>query len=108
VSTVRVRPAVHADAAILAEMANDLNEHVGVHGRPFMLERILAHGVGVGAAFTAWVAEREGAAVGYAFFSLGYNTNAAAFYRRLGARGAEMRILGVDGERLRALAAAAP
>jgi hypothetical protein len=32
------------------------------------------------------------------------NTGALAFYRRLGATGGETRILGVDGERLRALA----
>ncbi len=31
----------------------------------------------------------------------------ALFYRRLGAVGAEVRIMGVDGERLRALADAA-
>lgn len=158
-SHVRVRPARPADAAILAEMANDLNDHVGVHGRPFTPERVRADGFGPRAAFTPWVAERDGAVVGYVFFSLGYNTDVAArsmwlhdifvapaarghgvgyalmaavagetvrtgcvmlewgvhrantgaleFYRRLGAQGAEVRIMGVDGERLRALAAGA-
>jgi len=105
------------------------------------------------------VAELDGAVVGYAFFSAGYNTDVAArsiflhdlfvtpaargrgvghalmvavaaetvragcvslewgvhtanaraleFYRRLGAVAAEVRIMGVSGERLRALAAAA-
>jgi hypothetical protein len=36
------------------------------------------------------------------------NTSALEFYRRLGAVAAETRIMGVAGERLRALAAAAP
>ena len=51
-SAVRVRPAHLAEAAILAEMANDLNDHVGVHGRPFTPARILADGFGLQAAFT--------------------------------------------------------
>jgi len=158
VSTVRVRPARSDEAAILAEMANDLNDHVGVHGRPFTPERVRAAGFGPGAAFTPLVAELDGAVVGYVFFSPGYNTDVAAramwlhdifvapaargrgvghslmaaaaaeavrigcvslewgvhtanagaleFYRRLGAVGAEVRIMGVTGERLRALAKA--
>jgi hypothetical protein len=36
------------------------------------------------------------------------NAGALEFYRRLGAAGADVRIMGVDGERLRALADAAP
>jgi GNAT superfamily N-acetyltransferase len=161
-NAVRVRPARLAEAAILAEMANDLNDHdhVGIHGRPFTPEKVRAHAFGPQAAFTPLVAELDGAVVGYVFFSLGYNTDVAArsmwlhdlfvapaargrgvgyalmaavaaetmrlggvalewgvhaanagaleFYRRLGAVGAEVRIMGVDGERLRALAAAAP
>lgn len=159
-SAVRVRPARPAEAATLAEMANDLNDHVGIHGRPFTPERIRAHGFGPQAAFTPWVAELDGAVMGYVFFSLGYNTDAAApamwlhdlfvapaarghgvgralmaavaaetvragavsldwgvhtanagaleFYRRLGASSSEVRIMGVDGERLRALGEAAP
>ena len=157
-SAVRVRPAHPAEAAILAEMANDLNDHVGIHGRPFTPERIRADGFGPQAAFTPLVAELDGAVVGYVFFSPGYNTDIAArsvwlhdifvappargrgvgyalmaavaaetvrvsgvslgvhtanagaleFYRRLGAVAAETRIMGVAGESLRALAAAAP
>jgi GNAT superfamily N-acetyltransferase len=159
-STVWVRPAQPADAAILAEMANDLNDHVGIHGRPFTPETVRADGFGSQAGFSALVAELEGAVVGYAFFAMGYNTDVAArsmwlhdlfvlpaarrsgvgsalmaavalettrvgavslewgvhaantgaleFYRRLGAGGAEVRIMGIDGDRLRALAAAAP
>jgi GNAT superfamily N-acetyltransferase len=158
-SDVRVRPALASDAAILADMANDLNDHVGIHGRPFTPERILADGFGPRAAFTPMVAEIDGAVVGYVFFSPGYNTDVAArsmwlhdlfvapamrgrgvgyaliaavaaetlragyvslewgvhtanagaleFYRRLGAHTAPVRIMGVEGERLRALAAAA-
>jgi GNAT superfamily N-acetyltransferase len=78
VSAVRVRPARPAEAAILAEMANDLNDHVGIHGRPFTPERIRADGFGSQAAFTPLVAELDGAVVGYAFFTPGYNTDVAA------------------------------
>src|SRR2546427_197819 len=59
-------------------MANDLNDHVGIHGRPFTPERVLAGGFGPAAAFTPLVAELDGAVVGYAFFSAGYNTDVAA------------------------------
>lgn len=155
-----MRPARLAEAANLAEMANDLNDHVGIHGRPFTPERIRADGFGPQAAFTALVAELDGVVVGYVFFGPGYNTDVAArsmwlhdlfvtpaargrgvgyalmaavaaetvriggaslewgvhmanaaaleFYRRLGAADAETRILSVAGERLRALADAAP
>lgn len=158
-NVVRVRPARPAEAPILAEMANDLNDHVGIHGRPFTPERVLADGFGPHAAFTPLVAELGGAVAGYVFFSPGYNTDVAArsvwlhdlfvtpaarghgvgralmaavaaatlrlggaslewgvhpanagaleFYRRLGASGAETRVMGVAGERLRALAGAA-
>src|SRR5712692_10946633 len=78
-ATVRVRGALPAEAAILAEMANDLNDHVGIHGRPFTPERVLADGFGPEAAFTPLVAELDGAVVGYAFFSAGYNTDVAAW-----------------------------
>src|SRR2546425_11954923 len=77
-TAVRVRGAFPAEAAILAEMANDLNDHVGIHGRPFTPERVLADGFGPAAAFTPLVAELDGAVVGYAFFSAGYNTDVAA------------------------------
>jgi GNAT superfamily N-acetyltransferase len=159
VSPVQVRPARSSEAAILAEMANDLNDHVGIRGRPFTPERIQADGFGPHAAFTPLVAELDGAVVGYAFFSPGYNTDVAArsvwlhdlfvapvargrgvgyalmtavaaetvregavslewgvhvanagaldFYRRVGAGGSEVRIMSVDGARLRALADAA-
>ena len=77
-SAVGVRPARPAEAAILAEMANDLSDHVGIRGRPFTPERIRADGFGPQAAFTPLVAELDGAVVGYVFFSPGYNTNVAA------------------------------
>src|SRR5438093_2964800 len=145
-----------AEAAILPEMANDLNVHVGIHGRLFTPERVLADGFGPASSFTPLVAELDGAVVVYAFFIAGYNTDVAArsiflhdlfvtaaargrgvgsalmaavaaetvragcvslewgvhtanagaleFYRRLGAVAAEVRIMSVSGERLRALA----
>ena len=60
-SAVRVRPARPDEAAILAEMADDLNDHVGIHGRPFTPERICADAFGPRAAFTSLVAELDGA-----------------------------------------------
>jgi GNAT superfamily N-acetyltransferase len=157
-SGVRVRAARPEDAAVLAEMANDLNEHVGIRTRPFTAARVRADGFGPDAAFVPLVAERDGVVVGYAFYGLGYNTDVAArsvflhdlyvapgargcgagyalmaavaaaavragapslewgvhdanagalaFYRRLGATAAAVRIMSVDGDRLRALAAA--
>jgi GNAT superfamily N-acetyltransferase len=78
VSAVRVRPARLDEAALLAEMANDLNEHVGIYGRPFTAEKVRADGFGDTAAFTPLVAELDGAVAGYAFFTLGYNTDIAA------------------------------
>ena len=156
---VRVRPARPEDAARLAEMANDLNDHVGVPGRPFTAARVRADGFGPGAAFTPLVAELGGAVAGYAFYSPSYNTDLAArgmwlhdiyvvpaargrgvgyalmaavaaeavrigcasmewgvhvdnagaleFYRRLEASAAPVRIMGLDGARLRAVAGAA-
>jgi GNAT superfamily N-acetyltransferase len=156
-SPVRVRPARPTEAALLADMANDLNDHVGVRGRPFTPQRILADGFGPQAAFTPLVAELGGTVAGYVFFTMGYNTDLAAramwlhdifvtppargrgvgyalmaavaaaslsagcvsldwgvhaanagaleFYRRLGAGESEVRIMGLAGERLRALAA---
>lgn len=77
-TAVRVRSARPEESAILAEMANDLNDHVGVHGRPFTPERVRADGFGPQAAFTPLVAELDGDVVGYAFFTLGYNTDVAA------------------------------
>ena len=77
-SAVRVRPARPDESAILAEMANDLNDHVGIHGRPFTRERVRADGFGPEAAFTPLVAELDGAVAGYVFFSTGYNTDIAA------------------------------
>src|SRR2546425_9428417 len=77
-TAVRVRGAFPAEAAILAEMANDLNDYVGIHGRPFTPERVLVGGFGPAAAFTPLVAELDGAVVGYAFFSAGYKTDVAA------------------------------
>jgi GNAT superfamily N-acetyltransferase len=159
-AAMQIRPARPEDAVILAEMANDLNDHVGVRGRPFTAERVRTDGFGPHAAFTSLVAELDGVVVGYVFFSAGYNTDVAArsmwlhdlyvapaargrgvgyvliaavaaetvraggvslewgvhptnagaleFYRRIGAAGADMRIMSVSGERLRALAQAAP
>ena len=77
-SAIRVRPARSAEAALLAEMANDLNDHVGIHGRPFTPERVRTDGFGPQAAFTPLVAELDGAVVGYVFFSAGYNTDVAS------------------------------
>jgi GNAT superfamily N-acetyltransferase len=158
-SAVHVRRAHIDEAPILAEMANDLNEHVGVHGRPFTAEIVRLDAFGPRPAFTAIVAELEGAVVGYAFYGEGYNTDLAArsmwlydlfvvpaarrrgvghalmaavavesmrahhasldwgvhvanagaleFYRGVGAVEVQIRVMGVSGAPLRALADAA-
>jgi len=77
-SDLRIREARPTDAAILAEMANDLNDHVGVHGRPFTPERVLADAFGPNAPITALIAELDGAVAGYVFIGPGYNTDVAA------------------------------
>ena len=76
-SGVRVRPARPDDAPALADMANDLNEHVGIRARPFTPDIVRRDAFGADPAFTAVVAEHEGAVAGYAFFALGYNTDFA-------------------------------
>src|SRR5512137_526402 len=60
---VRVRPGRPDESAILADMANDLNEHVGIYGRPFTAERVRTDGFGAQAAFTPLVAELDGSVV---------------------------------------------
>lgn len=76
-SAVRVRPARPDDAPALADMANDLNEHVGIRARPFTAEIVRRDAFGDDPAFTALVAERDGGIAGYAFYALGYNTDFA-------------------------------
>jgi GNAT superfamily N-acetyltransferase len=74
----------------------------------FVVPAARGHGVGY-ALMTALAAETVRAgAVSLEWGVHSANTGALEFYRRLGARGAEVRIMGVDGERLRALAAAVP
>ncbi|HXH84009.1 MAG TPA: GNAT family N-acetyltransferase [Candidatus Tectomicrobia bacterium] len=156
-SRISVRPARPTEAAVLAEMANDLNQHVGIRTRPFTPERILADALGPDRAVIPLVADIDGVIVGYAFYAIGYNTDVAArstwlhdlyvapsargrgvgralmaavaaatlragatslewgvhaanvaaleFYRRLGAGGGDILLMGLGGERLRALAA---
>jgi GNAT superfamily N-acetyltransferase len=77
VTDVRIRPARPGDAAVLAEMANDLNEHVGIHTRPFTTERVRQDVFGPEPVVTPLVAELDGRVVGYAWFAMGYNTDFA-------------------------------
>jgi GNAT superfamily N-acetyltransferase len=68
-----------------------------------------ARGRGIGRALMAAVAE-ETVRAGCGWLEWGVhaaNADALEFYRRLGAGGAEVRIMGLDGERLRVLASAA-
>lgn len=51
-SGVRVRAARPDDAAMLAEMANDLNAHVGIDRRPFTAGIVKRDGFGPDRAFT--------------------------------------------------------
>ena len=77
-NAVRVRPATKADAAVLARLMTALNTY---EGKPYIEippERLEAHGFGDEPAFTALLAERDGAAVGYALISETYNTDIPA------------------------------
>lgn len=59
-------------------MANALNVHEGKASDAFTPERVLRDAFGPEAAFTVLIAEREGVAVGYASYAMGYNTDIAA------------------------------
>jgi GNAT superfamily N-acetyltransferase len=69
-----------------------------------------ARGRGVGRALMAAVAAAtlSGGGVSLEWGVHTANTGAVEFYRRLGATGGDVRILHLDGERLRALGVAAP
>ena len=148
VSPVQVRSARPTSAAILAEMANDLNDHVGILGRPFTLERSAPTASAPGGLHSPGGRAATAVVVGYAFFSPGTtptsrrtaswlhdifvapaaagrgvghalmaasrrkrcasgvalewgvhpaNAGALEFYRRLGARGADVRVMGWTG-----------
>lgn len=76
--TVTVRPAVPADAAIIAELANALDaEHGGV--LPFTPEIVLRDAFGERPHFSVLIAETAAAGViGYALFTNTYNSYRAA------------------------------
>ena len=75
---VRIRAATPADAAVLAEMANALNRHVGIGTDPFTPAIVRRDGFGDDAVFRALLAEIDGAVAGYAIFIRNYNTDVAA------------------------------
>src|SRR5206468_604650 len=94
VSEVRVRPARLEDIAARAMWLHDIFVQPSARGR------------GVGHALMAAVAA-ETVRLGGRSLEWGVhaaNAGALAFYRRLGAAGGEARIMGLAGERLRALA----
>lgn len=76
-SSVTVRPAAPADAAIIAELANALDaEHGGV--LPFTPEIVLRDAFGERPHFAVLLAETEAGVIGYALFTNTYNSYRAA------------------------------
>lgn len=71
---VAIRRAVRADAATLAALARELNRHQGEPVRWFTARAVLRDGFGRKPAFVAFLAERAGAAVGYALLVGSYET----------------------------------
>ena len=73
-----IRPAIRADAAGIAEMANELNVFVGAPGDVYSGKLVEAHAFRAAPLFSAVVAEAGGELVGYAFFHDCFNTEIAA------------------------------
>ena len=72
-----IRPAVEADAAVIARLANQLSRHEGLGDEVFSAARILEDGFGDAPAFSVLLAELAGEAVGYALYQDFYNTDLA-------------------------------
>lgn len=75
---LRIRPARPEDAGIIAELANALNRYEGRLASPFTAELVRRDGFGPDPAFSALLAEEDGAVVGYAMFHPAYNSDVAA------------------------------
>ena len=75
---VIIRPAGSRDAAAIARLANLLSRHEGLADDVSSEEQVLRDGFGERPAFEVLLAERDGAAIGYALFADGYNTDIAA------------------------------
>lgn len=74
---VTVRPAHAGDAEAVARMARDLSMADGGRRSRFTAESFLRDGFGDSPKFRAIVADEDGAAVGYAIYYVGYDTDTA-------------------------------
>ncbi|MEE8272500.1 MAG: GNAT family N-acetyltransferase [Alphaproteobacteria bacterium] len=75
---VLLREAVEADIPEIVRLANLLSAAEGKGDDVFSERRVRADGFGDDPAFTVLLAERDGAAVGYALYVRAYNTDLAA------------------------------
>lgn len=71
---IAVRPAVPADAGLLARLVAELNAHEGCPTGECTAEVVRAHGFGEHPEFRALVAELDGAPAGYAAFHPSFST----------------------------------
>ena len=74
---VLIRSAVEADAAVIAQLANQLSRHEGLGDEVFSAARVREDGFGDDPAFSVVLAELAGEAVGYALYQDFYNTDLA-------------------------------
>ncbi len=70
---VSLRPASLGDLVVLLPRTRALNAHEGIAIDPAALEAALAHLLGDPSIGGAWLVERDGAAIGYAIVTFGYD-----------------------------------
>lgn len=76
--TLIVREATAADAGTIVALAHALSREEGHPASPLSAADVRAEGFGERPRFRALIAERKGAALGYALFFPGYDTDHAA------------------------------
>jgi GNAT superfamily N-acetyltransferase len=72
-----IRPAVEADAEVIAQLANQLSRHEGLGDEIFSGARVREDGFGDDPAFCVVLAELAGEVVGYALYQDFYNSDPA-------------------------------
>lgn len=77
-SGLRIRPARAGDAGEIARMMTLLNRHEAVEGGPVEEAQVLRDGFGERPVFSLLLAERDGAAVGYALYCETYDIDRLA------------------------------
>lgn len=93
-AAIHVRPAERKDADAIARMARALSVFDGGRVSRFSADAFIRDGFGADPAFKALVAEYRGAAVGYAVYYWGYDTDSAT-------RGVYLADLYVDADNRR-------